>query len=332
MSKRTVLLTGGTGFIGSHCAVAFLDAGYHVVLVDNLCNSHVNVVQNIKSSTQCPAQAQLDLVIAEVGVDKVLLDSIFLVHNVDAVIHMAAHKSVPESVKDPLKYYRNNLGSLVQMLEIMDDHGVRNIVFSSSATVYGNVQSNGVKETDALAPTNPYGWTKLWGEQMVRDTCASWGGAHGVSLRYMNPYGSHHSGRLPERPKGAANNLFPVLYEVMSGARSHVDVFGSDYPTRDGTGERDFVHVCDVAEAHVLAVNKMLDDVTCPVYDVFNVGSGSGRTVLEVIHYVESLNPGVRIPYKMVDKRAGDIASLVVDVSKAERVLGWTPKRRILVE
>lgn len=343
-------MTGGAGYIGSHCALALVEQGYKVVIADCFSNSHPESVEKLKSLCSKLPNFHSDSIIF-VHVDLATsslapLDSIFLLYNIQAVIHLAAHKSVPESIAKPLLYYQNNLCSLLNVLQHMEKHNVHRIIFSSSATVYGtsSTPSSGatkdepggeLTEESPCAPTNPYGMTKWWGEQIIRDTCKAWKASFpkrdvcGIALRYMNPYGLHSCGQLAENPRGTPNNLYPIIMQVVSGQRDSVTVFGSDYETRDGTGERDYVHVVDVASAHVKMLDKMLaaslpssskEDKGEEVFDVINVGTGRGKTVLELVAEVQAQFPENTIPVKMAPRRPGDIASLVVNIDKAKRV------------
>ncbi len=325
---KTILLTGGAGYIGSHCAVELLKRGYQVVVVDNLVNSHEPNLETWTKLAGVP-ENHVQMIWHDLNKSKVTPQLEAVLRNVHTVIHLAALKSVPESVENPLKYYRNNLDSLLTTLEWVKLFNIPYIIFSSSATVYGNVSHFGkweegiqVLETSPCAPTNPYGFTKLWGEQIIRDFCHA-EGRHGVALRYMNPYGSLEG--LAENPRGPANNLYPVVLEVVQGKRSHVSVYGSNYPTRDGTGERDYVHVQDVADAHARVIECWGTTLAGEQFHEINIGTGRATTVLEVIASVER-DYKVSIPYKLENRRPGDVASLVVNVDKAWRLLNWEAK------
>lgn len=312
----TTLLTGGCGYIGSHTAVALLQAGHHVILVDSFCNSHPDVATKIAQTVVLDDPRRLVVVEADLTVANVL-DNVFCEYAVDAVIHFAAHKSVGESVADPLKYHHNNLVSLINLLQTMDKHHVHRLIFSSSATVYAPCDAP-ITEDKPTRPLNPYGWTKWMGEQILRDV--AWADGQVIALRYFNPAGAY--GLLSENPVGPANNLFPVIMEVLRGKRPHLTVFGSDWPTRDGTGERDYVHVMDLAEAHVAALQHQAR------FAIFNVGTGRGSTVLEVHRAMERLS-GRDIPLVMEARRPGDAASVVVDPARARKELGWSAHRTL---
>lgn len=321
-----ILLTGGMGYIGSHCAAALLARGYKVVIADRLCNSHETVLDRLRKIREVDDDS-IVFINVDLAKNCTPLDAAFQVYPIIAAVHLAAHKSVSDSVSMPLKYYENNLVSLINVLKCMENNNVTKIVFSSSACVYGSTESDEpLTETSACAPTNPYGLTKLWGEQIIQDTCKAWTDGCGVSLRYMNPFGAHESGLLPEKPKGAPMNLFPVIDQVLEGKLPYLSVFGTDYPTRDGTGERDYVHVVDVAEAHVAVIDRMTVGLTG--YDVFNIGSGKGTTVLEVATAVQN-QKGKQVPLKMMDRRPGDVSSVLVNVDKAREKLGWIAKKNI---
>jgi UDP-glucose 4-epimerase len=347
-----ILLTGGAGYIGSHCAVELLKRGYQVVILDNLVNSYNPKLEEWIKLAGLPElpigkyDGRLQFIWHDLNNSKLTPQLEAVLRCVHTVIHLAALKSVPESVADPLRYYRNNLDALLTVLEWVKLFKIPYIVFSSSATVYGDVSApsapNGaaesesgasqVSETSPCAPTNPYGFTKLWGEQIIRDFCQT-GTTRGVALRYMNPYGSL-SEELAEHPRGlnGPSNLYPVVLEVAQGKRSHVTVYGSDYPTRDGTGERDYVHVQDVAEAHARVIecwgNDGVGDNTLAEerFHEINIGTGRATSVLEVIAAVER-DYQVEIPYKVESRRPGDVASLVVNVEKAWRLLNWKGAR-----
>lgn len=347
---HTVLLTGGMGYIGSHCAVALLDAGYRVILVDNLSNSFETAEDHIKKAlTHSEAAENLQFYHVDLANRRdamPVLRGIFQVFAVDAVIHLAAYKSVPESVADPLRYYRNNLFSLVHLLEIMDEFGVHRLIFSSSATVYAPATGH-ISETGAIGPSNPYGRTKWFGEGMCEDMASAWSAKKEgekenfvsvVSLRYGNPVNSHPSGLLPETPVGPAMNLFNVAMEVVERKRSHLKIFGTDYPTSDGSGVRDYIHVVDLADAHVATLQKMLhpaadeeEDAKLGSYQAINVGIGRGFSVFQMLYALEAIHKKP-IPRVLEARRPGDVASVVFDVSKAERLLGWRAKFRTIQE
>ena len=316
----TILVTGGAGYIGSHTCVELLDAGYDLVVVDNLDNSSEAALRRVREITGRPvAFHNVDLL------DEQALDRLFEDHDIDAVIHFAALKAVGESVEQPLRYYRNNVSGTVHLLSCMERHGVRKLVFSSSATVYGDPAKVPITEDMASgSATNPYGKTKVAVEHMCEDVAAAspetpW---NIVLLRYFNPVGAHSSGRIGEDPHGIPNNLMPYIMQVAVGTRPLLRVFGGDYPTPDGTGVRDYIHVVDLAQGHVSALQKLPDLVGC---HAINLGTGRGHSVLEVVHAVGKV-VGRDIPYEIVERRRGDVAALYADPSLAREVLGWEAK------
>ncbi|MDO4269917.1 MAG: UDP-glucose 4-epimerase GalE [Eubacteriales bacterium] len=316
-----VLLTGGTGYIGSNTAVALLEAGHQVLIVDNLANSNERTVQDIREITN----KDVDFVLGDIT-QPAVIDRILETENAEAVVHFAALKAVGESVEKPLAYYRNNLDGLLTMLESMERHGIHNFIFSSSATVYGG--ENPVPLTEDMPAgtcANPYGWTKLMAEQILRDAAAANPKMSVVLLRYFNPVGGHRSGKLGERPNGVPNNLMPYIVQTAAGIRERLSVFGGDYPTPDGTGVRDYVHVSDLAEGHVAALEYC---VAHHGVETVNLGTGCGNSVLELIHTFETVN-GVSVPYQITDRRKGDVAVCWADVEKAGRLLGWQAKRSL---
>ena len=319
MKMRTVLLTGGTGFIGSHIAVELLAAGYDVVLADNLSNSEESVAKRIgEIAGRMPQFYRADVA------DRSAVETVFTENDINAVIHCAGSKAVGESVQKPIMYYRNNLDTTLTLLEAMARHGVYQFVFSSSATVYGVDTPVPYREDAATGGcTNPYGWTKYMIEQMLRDAAAAEPLFSVVLLRYFNPIGAHKSGRIGEKPNGIPNNLMPYITQVAAGKREKLSVFGGDYPTPDGTGVRDYIHVVDLARGHVAALQfaEMHRGV-----ETVNLGTGIGYSVLEVVHACEKAN-GVKIPYVIAPRRAGDLAVCYADTEKAERVLGWHAER-----
>lgn len=317
----TVLLTGGTGFIGSHTAVELIDAGEGVVIVDDLSNSEASVIDRIEEITgKRPAFYQAD------AADKTAMDRIFTEQPIDAVIHFAGFKAVGESVRKPIEYYRNNLDTLLTLLETMRDHKVKHLIFSSSATVYG--MSENVPFTEE-APTggctNPYGWTKFMIEQILRDVAVADPELSIVLLRYFNPIGAHESGLIGEKPNGIPNNLMPYIMQVAAGMLPQLSVFGNDYPTPDGTGVRDYIHVVDLAKGHVAALRYALSHVGV---EAVNLGTGNGYSVLDVVHAFERVN-GVRVPYIVAPRRPGDLATCYASTEKAEIILGWQAEKNI---
>ena len=317
--KGRILVTGGAGFIGSHTCVELLEAGYEVVVVDDLSNSSEEALRRVERITgrKICAFYRGDVC------DAALLDRIFEEHRIDGVIHFAAYKAVGESVHKPIEYYQNNLGGTLAVARAMRDHGVRDIVFSSSATVYGQPDHVPVTEDSPLKPaTNPYGRTKSMNEQMLRDLHVADESWNVMLLRYFNPIGAHPSGLIGEDPKGIPNNLVPYVAKVAAGRLDHVSVFGGDYPTHDGTGVRDYIHVVDLARGHVCALDYMRGKTGV---HVFNLGTGHGYSVLDVIHAFERAC-GHEIPYEMCPRRDGDIAEIFCDASRAAEEMGWVAR------
>ncbi|PDP89240.1 UDP-glucose 4-epimerase GalE [Glycomyces fuscus] len=315
-----VLLTGGAGYIGSHTAVELLEAGHGVVVLDALSNSHEEALRRVERITgRTVAFHRADCA------DPEAVRRVFAEHRVDAVIHMAGLKAVGESVRQPLRYYRNNLDALFTLVEVMDEHGVRDLVFSSSATVYGDPEQVPITEDSALSATNPYGATKLFAERVLQDTAAADPRWRITALRYFNPIGAHPSGLIGEDPQGVPNNLFPYIAQVAAGRRERLNVFGDDYDTPDGTGVRDYLHVVDLAQGHLAAVDRLADAAG---YRVYNLGTGQGTSVLEGLHAFERAT-GVTVPHAVVDRRPGDIAVCFADPSAAARDLGWKAVRTV---
>lgn len=315
----SILVTGGTGYIGSHTVVELLMAGEEVIIVDNLSNSKALVVDRIERITgKRPTFIKCDLL------DKKMLDGVFDVYpEIDSVIHFAGLKAVGESVRLPLLYYHNNITGTVNLLDSMESHGVKRIVFSSSATVYGTPKTVPIREDFPLSTTNPYGETKLMIERILKDTCAADPDFSACVLRYFNPIGAHESGIIGEDPKGIPNNLLPYITKVAIGKLSCLSVFGNDYPTPDGTGVRDYIHVVDLATAHLKAIEytKALRGI-----DYINVGTGNGYSVLEIVKaFGEAW--GSPINYKIIDRRPGDVAESYADPTRANTVLGWSAQR-----
>lgn len=311
-----ILLAGGAGFIGSHTAVELMDAGYEVVIVDNFYNSSPEVVRRIEEiSGKSVKVYNVD------AADNNAMDKVFEENEIETVIHFAGLKSVGESVSLPLKYYRNNLDSTLTILELMEKHDVRNIIFSSSATVYGSPKKVPITEDMPTGGcTNPYGKTKFMIEDILQDAAVANKNLSVVLLRYFNPIGAHESGRIGEMPSGVPNNLMPYITQVAIGKLKELSVYGNDYPTHDGTGVRDYIHVVDLAKGHVAAVDY------CENHDgteVFNLGTGVGYSVLDIVNTFSRVN-GIKIPYKIVGRRDGDIAECYADASKAQEVLGWS--------
>ena len=316
----TILLTGGAGFIGSHTYVELIHAGFDVVIADNFYNSSVEVISRLEQIIGKPVK-YYDVDVC----DAAALSRVFNAHDIDAVIHFAGYKAVGESVDKPLEYYRNNLDSTMTLCQVMREHGVSRIVFSSSATVYGTTQTMPLMETMPTGCTNPYGWTKYMIEQILTDVAHANPDWAVALLRYFNPIGAHESGLIGEDPVGIPNNLMPFVAQVASGKLAKLRVYGNDYPTPDGTGVRDYIHVVDLAKGHVAACRYLLDHTGC---EVFNLGTGVGYSVLDVVKTFESVN-GIAIPYEVVGRRAGDIATCYADASKAQRMLGWKAEKTL---
>ena len=310
-----VLVTGGTGFIGSHTVVELIRAEKDVLIVDSLINSKKTVLEQIKKITGIkPRFIKADLV------DENAVNRIFTDYEIESVIHFAGLKAVGESVRIPLMYYQNNLISTLNILNAMMAHGVRKFVFSSSATVYGDPASVPIREDFPLSATNPYGRTKLMIEKILTDMANAIPEVRFSVLRYFNPIGAHESGHLGEDPRGIPNNLVPYVARVAAGILPRVNVFGNDYKTHDGTGVRDYIHVVDLAKAHLAAL-KRLDETDAPI-ERFNIGTGKGYSVLDVIHAYEKA-AGVKIPYVITERRSGDIDACYADPTKAKEVLHW---------
>lgn len=309
-----ILVTGGAGYIGSHTIVELLNAGHDVVVIDNLSNSSREALERVEEITG------KDIEFHEADVrDVEVLDSVFSQREIDAVIHFAGLKAVGESVAKALYYYGNNLESTIHLLERMELFDIRKLVFSSSATVYGNPETLPITESTPKSAASPYGQTKLMIEQILEDLSATNEGWNITSLRYFNPVGAHESGKIGEDPDGTPNNLVPYVSQVAVGKLAHVNVYGDDYDTPDGTGVRDYIHVVDLAKAHLSAIEH-LDHPN--QYKAYNIGTGTGSSVLEVIKAFERAS-GVEIPYTVVDRRPGDIASCYADASLAKQELGW---------
>ncbi|MBJ6745092.1 UDP-glucose 4-epimerase GalE [Streptococcus sp. 121] len=311
---ETILVTGGAGYIGSHTVLELLETSHRVVVLDNFSNSHPKSLEVVKELT---GQA-FPVYVGDVR-DKGLLEQIFQKEEVTGVIHFAGFKAVGESSQIPLAYYDNNLVGLLHLLEVMQSVGCRNLIFSSSATVYGDPQELPLTETAPLSVTNPYGRTKLMGEEILRDLFAADGSWNLVILRYFNPIGAHPSGRLGEHPQGIPSNLVPYITQVACGLRDHVRVFGDNYATPDGTGVRDYIHIQDLSRGHVAAMKRW---ATGSGLSVYNLGTGQGYSVLEMIRGL-SQTAGQEIPYQIYSRRPGDIAACYADPTKAREELGW---------
>lgn len=316
-----VLVTGGAGYIGSHTCVALLDAGHEVVVVDNLCNAHAAALERVERIAGRGLRAFHRLDVR----DGAALESVLRAHPVDAVIHFAALKSVGESVAAPLTYYDNNVSGAISVARAMEAAGVRKLVFSSSATVYGDPVAVPIREDFPTNPVNPYGWTKWMMERVFADVARADPGWAVVVLRYFNPVGAHPSGEIGEDPNGVPNNLMPFLTQVAVGRLPELRIFGDDYPTPDGTGVRDYIHVVDLAQGHLCALDR-LDRL--PGWTCFNLGTGRGYSVLEMVRAFEAAS-GRRIPYRMAPRRVGDSAEAWADPARAAEVLGWRARRGI---
>ena len=310
-----VLVTGGAGYIGSHTCVELLQRDMGVVVVDNLANSSPKAIERVEQITG----KHVDFYVKDVR-DREAMNAIFDKHRIDCVIHFAGLKAVGESVAMPLEYYDNNLFSTVTLCEVMRDHGVKNIVFSSSATVYSGDNEMPLREASRTGMcTNPYGWTKYMSEQILRDTAKSDNDWAIVLLRYFNPIGAHSSGLIGEDPRGIPNNLMPFISQVAIGRREYLNVFGDDYDTHDGTGVRDYIHVVDLARGHVAAINYMQQHKG---ESVFNLGTGNGYSVLDMVHAFEKVT-GKKVPYKIAPRRPGDLATVYASPDKSAEELGW---------
>ncbi|MFS0596009.1 UDP-glucose 4-epimerase GalE [Peribacillus frigoritolerans] len=314
-----ILVTGGAGYIGSHTSVALLEAGHTVIVADNLCNSKAETLDKVKQITKKEITFyQIDVT------DKVSVDSVFSNHHIDGVIHFAGLKAVGESVDNPLAYYYNNIVSTMVLAKACQKYGVRRFVFSSSATVYGDNTVPFAENMNLLPTTNPYGETKAMSERILTDIVKA-NPTFSVSLlRYFNPVGAHESGLIGEVPIGIPNNLMPYVTQVAKGKLEKLRVFGDDYPTVDGTGVRDYIHVLDLAEGHVAALDNLTEGV-----HIYNLGTGQGTSVIELVKAFEEAN-GIKISYEIIDRRPGDIASCYADASKAKQELGWVAKRDVI--
>ena len=319
---KNILVTGGTGFIGSETAIALLENGYRPILVDNLSNSKKEVVDRIETITGTrPVFYKADCC------DLAAFRDVFEKETIDGVIHFAGLKAVGESVSKPIEYYSNNLESTLNLLLLMREFGVKNLVFSSSATVYGVPKRVPLKEEDPVGhATNPYGETKIMIERILEDAQKADPSLNIALLRYFNPIGAHPSGLLGEDPNGIPNNLMPYICQVAVGKRKELHVFGDDYPTRDGTGIRDYIHVFDLAEGHVATLKRLEDK---PGLVVYNLGTGKGTSVLELVHAFEEAN-GIKVPYVIDPRRSGDVAENFADVAKAETELHWRSRFNVV--
>lgn len=324
MKKGRVLVAGGAGFIGSHTSVELVQAGYEVIIVDNLCNSNPEMIDGIKKIVQ-----QEVIFEKEDCCDEDAMRRVFNKYQFDAVIHFAAYKAVGESVEEPLKYFRNNFDSLLVVMSMMREFNVPNLLFSSSCTVYGQPDTLPVTEqTPRKEAESPYGYTKQASEDMIEQCVKAYPNFKGIALRYFNPIGAHPSAEIGELPKGVPSNLIPYITQTAIGLRKELSIYGNDYNTPDGTAIRDYIDVVDLAQGHVAAVERMIEQRQTSNYEVFNVGTGKGLSVLELVKEFERVN-SLTLPYKIVGRRAGDIMQIWADTSYANKELGWKASRTI---
>ncbi len=322
--KEYILVAGGAGYIGSHTAVELTQAGYNVVIVDNLSNSTLSAVEGVRKITG------LDVPFFEVDCcDMAAFEEVFKQYKISSAIHFAASKAVGESVHKPLEYYSNNLTSLMNLLALMRKYGGGNVLFSSSCTVYGEPDAQPVTEATPRKPAlSPYGNTKTMSEDILRDSVSVYEGMKGIALRYFNPIGAHPSALIGELPQGVPQNLLPYITQTAAGLRDCLSVFGDDYPTPDGSCIRDYIDVVDLAKAHVVAVERMISGKSKSDYEIFNIGTGNGVSVLELIRRFEAVN-NVTIPHKIVPRREGDITAIWADPTLANEELGWKAVRTL---
>ena len=322
--KKTVLVSGGAGYIGSHVSVELVEAGFDVVVADNLSNCDMTCFEGVtRIIGRTLPFVEMDFCDAEA------VESLFSDYQIDAVIHFAAFKAVGESVAEPVMYYRNNLSSFLNVLEAARSHGGCNVLFSSSATVYGEPEELPVTEQSPRQPaTSPYGNTKQMCEDFLRDAVRAYPGIKGIALRYFNPIGAHPSALIGELPRGIPNNLVPFITQTAIGKRECLSIFGNDYPTPDGTCLRDYIDVVDLAKAHVCAVSRMLDGKMKEPYEIFNIGTGRPVSVLELVNAFEKVN-GVKLNYRFAPRRPGDVTAIWADPSLANRELGWQAARSV---
>ena len=324
MKKECVLVSGGAGYIGSHTAVELVNAGFDVVIVDNLSNSDMGAVEGVRKITG------VDVPFVNVDCcDKNAFAKVFETYDFDSVIHFAAFKAVGESVADPMKYYGNNLTSFMNIVDLMRKYGRKNIVFSSSATVYGEAEELPVTEQTPRKPaTSPYGNTKQMCEDILRDSVKAYDGLQGIALRYFNPIGAHPSALIGELPRGVPQNLVPYITQTAAGIRECLSIFGDDYPTPDGSCLRDYIDVVDLAKAHVVAISRMTGGKCRDNYEIFNIGTGNAVSVFELVHGFENAN-GLKLNYKVAPRRAGDVTAVWADTSLANTELGWKAERTL---
>ena len=320
---RKILVTGGLGFIGSHTVVELQQAGYEVVIIDNLYNSKIEVLDSITSITGVkPSYFNIDLR------DKIAVEDFFKINKIDGIIHFAASKAVGESVNNPLLYYENNISTLVYLLQEMKKHKLSNFIFSSSCTVYGQADELPITENAPTKPAeSPYGNTKQIGEEIIRESCKA-NKLKAIALRYFNPIGAHETANIGELPIGVPQNLIPFVTQTAAGIRKELSVFGDNYPTKDGTAVRDYIHVVDLAKAHIAALERLLNNNNKKDFEVFNVGTGTGSSVLEVIQAFEKVSK-TKLNYKIVGRREGDITSAFADTTLAKVELGWKTEKTL---
>mgnify|MGYP002512336200 FL=1 len=324
MDKKTVLVSGGAGYIGSHTAVELIAAGYNVVIADNLSNSDFSGVEGVRAITG------VDVPFINVDCcDKAAFAEVFKGYDFDSVIHFAAFKAVGESVADPMKYYRNNLLSFMNIIDLMREYGRQNIVFSSSATVYGEAEELPVTEkTERKAATSAYGNTKQMCEDILRDAVAAYPELKGIALRYFNPIGAHPSALIGELPRGVPQNLVPYITQTAAGVRECLSIFGDDYPTEDGSCLRDYIDIVDLAKAHVAAIGRMVEGRSAANYEIFNVGTGRAVSVFELVKTFERVN-NLKLNYKVAPRRAGDVVAVWADTTLANKELNWHAERTL---
>lgn len=320
---KKILVTGGLGFIGSHTVVELQQAGYEVVIIDNLYNSKIEVLDSITSITSIkPSYFNIDLR------NKIAVEDFFKNNKIDGIIHFAASKAVGESVNNPLLYYENNISTLVYLLQEMKKHKLANFIFSSSCTVYGQADELPITENAPTKPAeSPYGNTKQIGEEIIRESCKA-NGLKAIALRYFNPIGAHETANIGELPIGVPQNLIPFVTQTAAGIRKELSVFGDNYPTKDGTAVRDYIHVVDLAKAHIAALERLLKNNNKKDFEVFNVGTGTGSSVLEVIQAFEKVSK-TKLNYKIVGRREGDITSAFADTTLAKVELGWKTEKTL---
>jgi len=320
---RKILVTGGLGFIGSHTVVELQQADYEVVIIDNLYNSKIEVLDSITSITGVkPSYFNIDLR------DKIAVEDFFKINKIDGIIHFAASKAVGESVNNPLLYYENNISTLVYLLQEMKKHKLSNFIFSSSCTVYGQADELPITENAPTKPAeSPYGNTKQIGEEIIRESCKA-NKLKAIALRYFNPIGAHETANIGELPIGVPQNLIPFVTQTAAGIRKELSVFGDNYPTKDGTAVRDYIHVVDLAKAHIAALERLLNNNNNKDFEVFNVGTGTGSSVLEVIQAFEKVS-NTKLNYKIVGRREGDITSAFADTTLAKVELGWETEKTL---